>query len=124
MALTTTEFSKVFQRDLTQEAAVSNTGSKNVRNGPCTLRSISLVNSNANHAYASFKAYDHDGEGWVAGTTQPDLVIPCADNDTIEVDIAEGLDLEDGLTMAASQTDGTALTAAPAGDVTGFFVTS
>lgn len=124
MALTTTEFGKIFQRDLVSETAVTNTGSKNVRNGPCTLHSLALVNSNASHAYASFKLYDHDGDGWVAGTTEPDMVIPCADNDTIDLDIAEGLDLEEAMTMAGSQTDGTSLAAAPAGDLTGFFITS
>ncbi len=124
MALTTTEFGKVFQRDISQETDIVNTGIKNIRNGGCTVYALTLANASASHAYCSFKMYDHNGDGWVAGTTQPSMVIPCADNAQIDVDIAEGFPLSAGLTIAAATQDGTVLTTVPAGDLVGWFITA
>lgn len=117
MALTTSEFTKIFNRDLSLETDPTVAGVKNIRNGPCTLYSLGMNNTNASHAFASLKVYDEDGDGWVAGTTQPVMVIPCPDNVHTDVDITEGLELTEGLTIAAATEDGTVCTTNPAGDL-------
>lgn len=124
MALTTTEFDRIFGRDLTIDTDITNTASKNIRNRPCTLYNGVITNIDPGHAYASVKFYDHDGDGWVGGTTQPVMVLPVTDNGHQDFEIVEGWAFTAALTIAGAVEDGTVTTTAPAGDLVGRLVTA
>lgn len=112
MAVTTTPLGNGFDYDITLDSTTDTTPEKNVRNGPCTLRTVELVNSDAQATY--LKIYDNDGGVIVPGTTAPDFILPVAGNGTVEYEFLDGHDLVNGLTYLAAEETGDDVTTSSA----------
>lgn len=112
MALTTTPAGKPLTYGLINQSAASNTADKNIRNGSTTLYSLNLIET-GNVDDDWLKVFDDNGDGFVAGTTEPDLIFPVIKNTTVDVDIPGGLKFDEGLTWFGAEEDGKGATTAP-----------
>lgn len=112
MAVTTTPLGNGFDYDIVLDSTTDTTPEKNVRNGTCQLRSIELVNSDAQACY--LKLYDNDGSALTPGTTAPDFILPVAGSGTVEYEFPDGHDLDNGLSFLAAEETGDDVTTSPA----------
>jgi hypothetical protein len=84
---------------------------KDLKNGPATLYSLTVLNNDTTPDTVYMKLYDTDGDGLTFGTTSPDIVIPCAGSGALSIcSIPGGLSFASGLTLGTSTAGGVVVT--------------
>lgn len=104
---------------LTTVGIVVDKTSKDVLDGPATIKGIGINNTVTGGAKEYVKLYDLITDALVAGTSAPALIIPVPAAGTnpaagvVELEIDEGVVFRNGVSVLASDEDGDEIASAP-----------